>query len=309
MKTIYTLLLAFAPAVSAWSQCCSAGNPLGGSANVGAPDAGTLRTVAFLRHSYSDTYYAGSRKAEFQGTTAGYYYFGTVLAYGFTERLTAETELGLFLDKRKKDPSLAPEQAWGLANGTVSLKYGIWKNTLREWELTAGAGMRFPFSKKLVTDEYDFPISTDVQPSTGAFGFVGQLFLYKDFLARGWRFFLLNRFEKNAKNDIGYQYGNALITAFFTSRRINLHWTAILQLRNEQRKIDHWEGAKLNATGGDIVVLSPQLNYTIAGKWNVSFLVDLPVYRKYNLAQLSPKYAFAVNLVRDFKRAPKLGVP
>lgn len=112
MKTIYTLLLAFAPAVSAWSQCCSAGNPLGGSANVGAPDAGTLRTVAFLRHSYSDTYYAGSRKAEFQGTTAGYYYFGTVLAYGFTERLTAETELGLFLDKRKKDPSLAPEQAW-----------------------------------------------------------------------------------------------------------------------------------------------------------------------------------------------------
>lgn len=89
----------------------------------GRPDAGTLRTVAFLRHSYSDTYYAGSRKAEFQGTTAGYYYFGTVLAYGFTERLTAETELGLFLDKRKKDPSLAPEQAWGLANGTVSLKY------------------------------------------------------------------------------------------------------------------------------------------------------------------------------------------
>lgn len=307
MKYLFTLLLAFSAGAAAWAQCCSAGNPLGGSANVGTLDAGTLRALAFLRHSYSDTYFEGSHKAEFQGTTAGYSYLGSVLAYGITRRLTAETELGMFLDKRKTFGDNAPEQTRGLANGVFSLKYGLWKNTFREWELTAGAGARFPFSKKLAMSADGYPLNMDVQPSTGAFGFVGQLFLYKGFLAQGWRFFLLNRYEKNAENNINYRYGDALTTALFASRKINLKWTAILQVRHEWRQIDHWEGIKLNSTGGETVSLSPQLNYTIARKWNVSFLFDVPVYRKYNLAQLSPKYAFALNLVRDFKRAPKKG--
>lgn len=308
MKYVITLLLVLMQGVVALAQCCSPGNPLGGSANVGTLDARSFRLVAFVRHSYSDTYFEGSKKSGDQGTTAGYSYFGSVLAYGITRRLTAETELGMFLDKRKTNHGQEPERTSGLANGVFSLKYGLWKSTFREWELTAGAGVRFPFTKNLIRDEYDFPLNMDVQPSTGAFGFVGQLFLYKGFLAKGWRFFLLNRFEKNAANDIGYKYGDAFTTAFFTSRKINLHWMAILQVRNEWRKIDHWEGIKLNSTGGDVVTLSPQLNYNIAPKWNVSFLADIPVYRKYNLAQLSPKYAFAINLVRDFKPAPKFGV-
>lgn len=308
MKYIYTLLLTIVPGIAAWSQCCSAGNPLGGSANVGTLDAGTLRAMAFLRHSYSDTYYESSRKAELQGTTAGYYYFGSVLAYGITRRLTAETELGVFIDKRKTTGSQAPEHASGLANGVFSLKYGVWKNTLREWELTAGAGVRFPFSKKLVMGQYDYPLNMDVQPSSGAYGFVGQLFLYKGFLAQGWRFFLLNRYETNADNNIGYRYGDAFTSAFFASRKISLKWMAILQLRHEYRQIDRWENIKLNSTGGHTLTLSPQLNYTIARKWNVSVLFDIPVYRRYNLAQLGPKYAFAVNFVRDFKLGPKTGV-
>lgn len=311
MKYLIALCLVLSSAEATWSQCCSAGNPLGGSANVGALDAGTLRAIAFLRHSYSDTYFEGSRKAEFQGTTAGYDYFGSVLAYGITRRLIAEAELGLFLDKRKTFGDNQPERARGLANGVFSLKYGLWKSTLREWELTAGAGMRFPFSQKLAMSADGYPMSMDVQPSTGAFGFVGQIFLYKGFLAKGWRFFLLNRYEKNAENNIGYRYGDVLSSALFASRKISLQWTAILQLRHEWRRIDHWEGIRLNSTGGEIVSLSPQLNYMIARKWNVSFLFDIPVYRKYNLAQLSPKYAFSVNFVRDFKRAPKsrYGVP
>ncbi len=308
MKHFFTFLIACAISSTTWAQCCSPGNPVGGTANVGTLDTRAFRVLAFLRHSYSDTYYEGSKKAELQGTTAGYYYFGSVLAYGITRHLTAEAELGLFFDKRKTIEGQKPERTNGMSNGVFSLKYGIWKDALREWELTAGAGLRFPFSKKMQLDEFDYPLSMDVQPSTGALGFLGQLFLYKGYLPRGWRFFLLNRFEQNAVNDIGYRFGNALTSAFFTSRKINLHWTAILQLRNEWREIDTWEGVKLNSTGGDVVTLSPQINYNIARKWNVSLLLDVPLYRHYNLAQLGAKYAVAVNLVRDFKPSLKTGV-
>lgn len=308
MKHLFTLLLLLAAVADTRAQCCSAGNPLGGSTNVGTLDARTLRALVFLRHSYSDTYYEGSHKAEYQGSTAGYSYIGSVLSYGITRKLTAEAELGVFLDKHKTGINSATSHTWGLANGVFSLKYGIWKDVLREWEVTAGAGVRFPFSQKLLMDEYQYPLSMDIQPSTGAYGFVGQLFLYKGYVGSGWRFFLLNRYEKNAKNDIRYQYGDAFTAAFFTSRKIDLRWTAILQLRSEWRAIDHWEGIDLNSTGGNLLTLSPQLNYTLASKWHLSCLVDIPIYRAYNLAQLSPKYAFAVNVVRDFAPRPRIGV-
>ena len=301
MKYFVTLLPALLLRAGLFAQCCSPGNPVGGTANVGTLDGGTLRAIAFLRHSYSDTYYEGSQKAEFQGTTAGYYYLGSVLAYGITSRLTAETELGMFLDKRKTNAGQAALKTSGLANGIVSLKYGIWKDPLRAWELAAGAGLRFPFSRNLIRDETDYPLSMDVQPSTGAYGFVGQLFLYKGFVPQGWRFFLLNRFETNATNKINYHFGNALTSALFVSRKLNLHWTAILQVRNEWHASDTWEGVELRTTGGDVLTVSPQINYTIAQKWNISLLADIPVYRKYNLAQLGVKNAFAVNVVRDFK--------
>lgn len=308
MKHFITLLLVCALNTVVGAQCCSPGNPVGGTTNVGVLDRRAFRVLAFLRHSYSDTYYEGSRKAEFQGTTAGYYYFGSVLAYGITSKLTAETELGLFIDKRKTNEGVPSEKARGPSNGVISLKYGLWKDALRGWECTAGAGLRFPFTKKMKADEFDFPLSMDVQPSTGAFGFVGQLFLYKGFLPQGWRFFLLNRFEMNGTNTYNYRFGNALISSFFVSRKINLHWTAILQTRNEWRTEDTGDSGKQYTTGGDVLILSPQLNYTIAQKWNISLLADVPVYRKYHLAQLGSKFAFAINAVFDIRPAPKIGV-
>jgi hypothetical protein len=36
--------------------------------------------------------------------------------------------------------------------------------------------------------------------------------------------------------------------------------------------------------------------------------MDIPLYRHYNLAQLGSKYAFAVNVVRDFKLSQKMEV-
>jgi hypothetical protein len=302
MRSLFGSLLIIGYSATLQAQCCSPGNPIGGTANVGTVDARAFRALAFLRHSYSDTYYEGTQKAGFQGTTARYYYLGSVLAYGLTRRLTVETELGFFLNKQKTSEGVPEEETSGLSNSVVTLKYSLWKDVFREWEVTAGAGLRFPLTKSLALDETGFPLSMDVQPSTGAMGFVGQVLLYKGFLPEGWRFFLLNRYEQNAANNIDYRFGQALTSTLFVSRKINLHWTGILQLRNEWRDIDTWEDIPLNTTGGNVVSVSPQLNYTIAQKWNVSVLVDVPVWRRYNLAQLGAKYAVAVNVVRDFKR-------
>lgn len=287
------------------SQCCSPGNPVGGTSNVGTAPQGTLRAATFYRHSYSDTYYNGSEKAELQGTTANFNYLGFLGAYGITPRLTVETELGYYLNKTRISELFPEENSWGISNGVASLKYAIWKDKLREWELTAGAGVRFPFSRELKYAEAGYPLSVDVQPSTGTTGFVGQLFLYKGFLTKGWRLFLVERFETNAVNDIGYHFGKANYLSMFVSRKINLHLTGIFQVRYEWRGLDYWDDILMASTGGNVIYIAPQVNYNIAQKWNISLLAEMPVGRNYNLVQLGSKFAISLSIMREFDLSKK----
>ena len=46
--------------------------------------------------------------------------------------------------------------------------------------------------------------------------------------------------------------------------------------------------------------VSPQLNFTLTKKCNISVMADIPVYQYYNEIQLSNKYAFVVNVIKDF---------
>ena len=62
-------------------------------------------------------------------------------------------------------------------------------------------------------------------------------------------------------------------------------------------------------SGYDLITVSPQLSYSIVGKWNVTALVYLPVFKYYNGKQITPKYSFALSLTRDFhlgRKQPKI---
>lgn len=58
-----------------------------------------------------------------------------------------------------------------------------------------------------------------------------------------------------------------------------------------------WE--KTKNSGSDVFFISPQINYTIAKKWNISLMADFPLYQKYHGIQLATNYAFSVNVSWD----------
>lgn len=295
------LLCFFVLGGKAFSQCCSPGSPIGGTTNVGILDKGKLRSISFFKYSHSDTYLEGNEKSNFNFLkNASYNFIGTSLAYGVTNKITLETELGYFISKVQVynlNPAVSLK-GWGLSNGVVSGKYNLRKNTSKQTELTAGIGIKFPFATKpQIVNNVELP--QDIQSSTGAFGGVAHLFWYKGFIEKGVRLFFINRFETNTENQREYKFGNALYSAFFVSKSFNLHLTGIIQARYEYKGKDFRNNYLLNSSGSHILYLSPQLNYTIAQKWNVSVLTDLPVYRYYNGIQLAHKFAFAINLMRD----------
>jgi hypothetical protein len=290
-------LLGLQPVMEA--QCCAPGNPVSGSEYVGVVAKKTLRTITFYRHSFSDTYFEGSEISDYQGTQSGYDFIGEVLSYGILKKLSAEAELGYYITKYQDSDVLDEFRTHGFSNATFSLKYALLK-TGKDLELTAGAGAKVPVSRKVFRDEYGVLYPQEVQPSTGAYGFTGQLFFYKGFWDKKWRLVFHGRYETNGYNSEDYRFGDAVFASLFIGWSFATNWAATMQFRNEYRWED-WQGdTRYLATGGDILFVSPQVSYTFKPKITVSLVGDVPVYRQYNGVQLGPKYAAGISLVKDF---------
>jgi hypothetical protein len=312
-RNILTLLLVGAFATgpqNLFAQCCSPGNPVAGASQVGILTPYTLRTVTYFRTSYSDTYYIKDSKTSRGGSFARYNYIGEILSFGLPLRFTTELELGYFLEKMQdSDPSNLHNKTYGLSNGVLSVKYGFLKSP-KLYELTGGVGFKFPFTREPMTDSIGAFYPPEIQPSTGAFGVVGQLFFAKGFRPIQMKVMLINRYEYNGQNKEDYQFGSSLFSSVFISKTFFQHLVVMLQFRNEYRWKDKQYYQKedgtddffyMTGTGGDIVFIAPQVSWSFPKGWSVSVNCDVPVYRYYNGEQLTPRAAGGISLIKDFR--------
>lgn len=315
MKIVAFFFFLIFYSTSNYGQCCSAGNPVGGTTNLGILDSGTVRAISFYRHSTSEGYWDGASKSDFDFVSkANFNVAGLTLIYGISDDMNLEAEFGYYFNK-SQTYNVTPEftnKGHGLSNAVISLKQNVVSKTKKSFEWTLGLGLKFPFSKKYqVVDNVELP--RDVQPSTTSYGLVLQSFFHKPLPKKDIKLFLISRFESNTPDVKNFRYGNALINSFFITKQIKKsNWTAILQARHEFRSKDVrtviqteylglvTNGVVVDYSGGNLIFLSPQVNYTIAKKWNISLVGDIPLYRNYNGIQLGNKYSLAVYLSRDF---------
>jgi hypothetical protein len=304
MRAIICLLLFIFISEKTFSQCCSA-NPLAGSVNIGILTKNTFRSITYYRYFFSDEYFEGSKRSDFNAVkNLNYNFIGSIFSYGVSRKITLETELGYYINKSEVLNIEPPHtvKGWGFYNGVASLKYNIFqKNAI---ELTAAAGAKFPFTTKQ-QEKDGVQLSQTVQSSTGAFGFVGQFYLSNTWIEKGLRLFLIHRTEINGTNSIKYKFGNLYTASLFVSKSFNEHWTGILQVNNEFRDRDTRENKTIASSGGYVFFVSPQINYTIAQKWNISLQTSIPVYRYFNGTQLGGDKSFSINVTRDINLSSK----
>ncbi|MCX6249589.1 MAG: hypothetical protein NTX61_02445 [Bacteroidetes bacterium] len=287
------------------SQCCSTGSPVGASVYIGILGKNTLRLITYYRRSYSDTYYEGTSKVteNNQLKSSNYNFLGALVGYGLTKRLTIEADFGYFINKTQIFKTIDfQEKGYGLSNGGVTVKYGMFVKPVQQIELTAGAGFRYPFNRTPQEKDH-VQLSRDVQPSTNAFACSGILFFSKGFPDVTMRVFSMNRFDHNFADTSKYKYGDMLLNSLFVTKKIVKYFLGILQVRSEYRLQDEDDHQIRPNTGNWLILLSPQLSYSIAGKWNISILCDIPVYKDYKGKQLTPNHSVAISLTRDFDLA------
>jgi len=296
------------------SQCCSTGSPVGASVYVGVLGKNYLRAITYYRHSFSDTYYISDHKTgdNVQLSNSSYDFAGLAFAYGITKRLTLEIDAGYYFDKIQNFKNIEYQvKGYGMSNGTLTAKYGTIIKPVQQIELTTGLGVRFPFTTNpQVVDGVQ--LNRDVQPSTNTFGVSEMIFFNKGFPSITLRLFSINRYDYNFSDKNDYKYGNILMNSVFVSKKIVKYFFGILQFRSEWKTNDK-DFANPNEDGGDKVInsgyylftMSPQLSYSIVGKWNLTAVYDIPLYKYYNGKQMTPSYSFALSLTRDFNLGKK----
>ena len=296
MKISVFITIIFLCGYSLYSQCgCMGGaavgglTPLGGSANLGVLKENNLRTSVFFMNGYGNKYYSGDIITE-PGLVKEYKfnYIGFNAGYGLTEDLTLELESGYFLQKMQ-DYYYSKLESSGFSHLNTSVKYNLYNSRVKELEYTAGIGARVPVN----FSEANVP--QNILPSTGAYGILFHSFLHKGFKNEGLHLFLINRAEINAINKHDYLYGYSIFSSFYISKSIFNNLVGILELRNEYRGKDRYNGSIIEDSGGLVFVASPQLSYKI-DNFYISCNYDYPFYKYYNGKQLTNSYSFGIML-------------
>lgn len=305
IKILLTFIILLGLDLPSYSQCCSPGNPTGGTVNQGTLEKKSLRTILFYQYGYSKRYFTGSSES---GTgileNAAFNFLGYSIAYGITPRFTAEWTGGYYINRKQLYKFISPPDNKLSGNGFSDFllqgKYSWVKSAVNQFEFTTGLGLQIPVTTTS-QEKKGVVLPQDVQPASNAFGFTASLFLYKGYIQKKTHLFFASQFLSAGKNDLNYKNGDAWINSFFVSYNIKYPLSLILQLRNELRGKDHRNGQLIDASGSEMLYVSPQLNYNFRQRLDISVLFDLPVYRYYNGTQLGKQYNIAVIVNRVFK--------
>ncbi len=295
-KIILLILIVIAAESEVYAQCgCGAGaavgglTPAAGTANVGVLRERNIRAFVYYTHSRGDTYYTydmqkGAGDAEsFQSD-----YIGINAGYGISRRFTAEAEFGYFINKSQK---IFGSETMGRGPSHISLigKYNFFYDFENSIEITAGAGVRMPLPDNSEN------LAMHVRPSSGAFGGILHIFLYKGFEDAGVSLFFLSRTELNTENEDAYKYGHSSVNSIFLVKPLLENLTGAVEIRNEYRRKDLENGNKVCDSGGNMVIISPQVNIS-AGRWNFAAIYGYPLYSFYNGTQLARDMSFTFSV-------------
>lgn len=288
------------------AQCCSMGNPIVGMSPAADNFKGRLSLNLYYKQGFNETYFRNNVKLVNYGiyNYSGYDFAGLSLSYGVNSRLLIEHETGYYPRKEVNfaDPDLEAraKDGFGLSNGLVSFRYSIIQPNDKKAGVMLGAGVKYPFkTEKLSLANVELPM--ELQPSTNAWGLIGQFFITKETAFRQ-TFSFAHRSEINFRNKYNYKYGSLHTTAFTMSGKIYRGFYSAVTLRNEFKLSDDTKtGARLASQGSNVVIINPKIEYKLPGEFGLYIFGDLPVYKYYFGEQISMQYAFGIGLTKAFQ--------
>lgn len=298
-------------------QCCAAGNPV--STNCGVPNlggSGMLDVTYSFIHSSSDTYYRGTRALDKVYAESSFDYSSLALSYGVSDRLRLNLELGYYFNKSQQFiNSDYTRYATGISDGTLGISYRTYESDDNLFEIQQTARVTIPLGA--FDQEYDGVIlPIDFQPSSGNFRYNIGLGLSRRFEDSDFMLLSFGSVEFSQAietRNTYHKYGNLYNAALMGVYRISPLLQGMLQLRYEIRdraltgSLGTGSGAEsrsaqlahLNASGGVVAFIAPQITVNAFNAWTLSLQYNYPIYKNiYGEEQLTTRHSVSVSLSR-----------
>jgi copper chaperone CopZ len=230
-------------------------------------------------------------------------------SYCLTDILKLSADIGYFIDKSQTFAGGYNRLAEGIADASFGLTYRTFASKDNLFDITQTARISVPIGDfEQVYDNIQLPI--DLQPSSGSYRYNLGISFAKRFEESKFSIISINSIEMSqaieTENTI-HKYGNLYNLSLICNYPINSFLFGMFQVRGEIRekaltgtKNQKNQYSYLNASGGTLVYLSPQVIFNIYSDWLLSLQYNLPVYKNINSEQLSNSYSLSVNLSKSF---------
>lgn len=285
------------------AQCCAAGNPDSGDDLSEGGGKNKLMLSLGYKYSYSDQYYLGTEPIDFSYIDYSDFDFMSLnVSYGITSKFKAIAEIGYFFSKSQISDYRPTKNAYGLADASLTLTYMVYKTKKHYFSFIPIVRVTFPVGK---FDQQDGSVvlPIDLQPSSGSFRYAGGLVVNKKFGESNFSMNGIFNMEISQRIDTertNYKYGNLYnisATGNYTLKNINFRLQARYQIRD---RASGSSGDLINATGGQVIFLAPQVNYNFFKTWRVSVVYEQPIYKNMNGRQLTNKFMVSAKLSKTF---------
>ncbi len=303
----HTLLVSILLVVSyqVQAQCCAAGNPVSSGDGIGEGGKKKLTLSLSHKYSYSDTYYEGNQLSSYSYIEDSHFNFSSLNArYGLTEKLAIYAELGYFIDKAQSFSFGDFErEAVGLGDANLGASYVLYQTKSKRFSLIPTARITLPIGQ---FDKTYGPVvlPIDIQPSSGSFKYNGGLTLIKRFEHSKLILSSSNFMEYSQQIDTErtrYKYGNLYNFSLMASYPVAKKLKAAVMVQSQIReKATDSKGNEVNASGGHVMFLNPQLSYAFKHDYQLTFTWEQPIYKNMNGTQLTNNYAFSLKLAKTF---------
>lgn len=313
MKSITFLIFAIILIVmqnESFAQCCAAGNPVSSNCSVMENGKNVLGVTYSHIYSLSNTYYNGIESLDKKYIETEFNFSYISLSYGLSNKLRILADVGYFFNKTQNFVNQGYNRyAQGLGDLNIGISYDTYQSDDKEFNISQTARLTLPVGVfNQVFDGIELPI--DLQPSSGNYKYNLGIMFSNRFGNSGFSLYSINSFELSQFIETStsmYKYGNLYNLSLISAYQILDELSSRLQLRCEIRdkalnesKNQPNQYSYINATGGLIAFVSPQINYTIAKAWTVSCQFNFPFFKNVNGEQLTNKYSIQGSISKSF---------
>ncbi len=300
--------LVFCCSLGVQSQCCAAGNPITDDGSASGGGKKIMEISALGTYSYSDIYFKGSNKSDYEYIDYSYFLYSSVnISYGITSRLKLSAEMGYFFSKAQYFVFDQNRNATGFGDLVIGAQYLAYRNSKRLFNIFPRFRITLPVGD-FDQEDGSVILPIDIQPSSGSYKYHLGLLFSKLYMDGNLALFFDNSFEysQRIKTDrTNYKYGNLYNNSLYVGYKIRKALTLALQLRSQYRdKASNKDGDLIHATGGHVMFISPQIRYNFFKTWNVSLKYDYPFYKNMNGTQLTNNYVVTLRLSKSLNFNP-----